>query len=450
MQTATIERAAREVPRYTSYPPANHFHEGVGEAQYRDWLGAIAGRPELSLYLHLPFCRQLCWYCGCHTTIPNDYQRARDYVGLMQAESRMVAGAIAAHGGIGHLHFGGGTPTYLAADDLARLFETIDGTFGFRAGAEIAVEVDPRGLDAAMARTLRALGVTRVSLGVQDFDPEVQREINRLQPFSQVADAVAALRAAGIDAINFDLMYGLPRQSVESVRRSAELAASLGPRRIAVFGYAHVPWFKKHQRMLDEASLPGTAARLAQARAIAGALARHGYVAIGLDHFALPGDALAQAAKAGRLRRNFQGYSTDRARVTLGLGASSIGSLPQGFVQNAPHLALYAERIREGRLPVQRGFALAPEDRLRAEVIERLMCDFAVDLPALCLAHGFAADALDGALAPLAELATDGLVHLDGGTISVPPEARHFVRMVAACFDSYLAPEGTRRHSRAV
>ncbi|MCW5750358.1 MAG: oxygen-independent coproporphyrinogen III oxidase [Alphaproteobacteria bacterium] len=450
MQRATIERAAREVPRYTSYPPANHFHEGVGEAQYRDWLGAIAGRPEISLYLHLPFCRQLCWYCGCHTTIPNDYQRARDYVGLMRAESRMLAEAMAAHGGVGHLHFGGGTPTYLAADDLARLFEAIDGTFGFRAGAEIAVEVDPRGLDAAMARTLRALGVNRVSLGVQDFDPEVQREINRVQPFAQVADAVAALRAAGIDAINFDLMYGLPRQSVESVRRSAELAASLGPGRVAVFGYAHVPWFKKHQRMLDEASLPGTAARLAQAQAIAGALARQGYVAIGLDHFALPGDALAEAAETGTLRRNFQGYSTDRARVTLGLGASSIGSLPQGFVQNAPHLALYAERIREGRFPVQRGFALAPEDRLRAEVIERLMCDFAVDLPSLCRAHGFADDALDGAQAPLAELAADGLVHLDGGTISVPSEARHFVRMAAACFDSYLAPEGTRRHSRAV
>lgn len=450
MLAAALHRAAREVPRYTSYPTANHFHDGIGEVQYRAWLGAIAGRPELSLYLHLPFCRQLCWYCGCHTTIPNDYQRARDYVGLMQAEAGMVAGAIAPHAGIAHLHFGGGTPTYLEPDDLAKLFATIDARFGFLSGAEIAVEIDPRGLDAAMAGTLRALGVNRVSLGVQDFEPEVQKEINRIQPFSLVADAVAALRAAGIEAINFDLMYGLPRQSAASVRRSAALAASLAPSRVAVFGYAHVPWFKKHQRMMDEAALPGTEARLAQAAAIGETLHRHGYVAIGLDHFALPGDPLAEAARAGRLRRNFQGYSTDSAPATIGLGASSIGSLPQGFVQNAPHLALYAERIREGRLATQRGFVLSAEDRLRGTAIERLMCDFSLDLASLCRAHGVAPDALDDALGPLGLLAADGLVHLSGRVLSIPPEARHFVRMVAACFDTHLAPEGARRHSRAV
>ena len=450
MIDATLLRyAAATVPRYTSYPTAAQFGPAVGAAEQRAWLAGIAPGTPLSLYVHIPFCRNLCWYCGCHTTVPHLYQRARRYLAHLHREIGTVAALLPADRPVVHCHFGGGTPTYLRPADLAELIAVLRRQFRFRADAELAIEIDPRTLDREMAEALARAGVTRASLGVQDFDPAVQRLINRIQPYEQVAASVELLRGVGIAHLSFDLLYGLPGQTAASVTRNARQAAELRPQRLAVFGYAHVPWFKKHQRAIDESLLPDTAARLEAAEAIATTLRLSGYQAIGFDHFALPGDSLAISHSVGRLRRNFQGYTDDRADALIGFGASAISSLPQGYVQNAPHLAAYAQAIGKGGLAGVRGVALDAQDRLRREAIERLLCDFALDTETLCRRHGFAPDALDDAFAELATLEQDGLVRIDGRRVEVTRRGRPFVRHVACCFDaaSRAAPG---RHSRAV
>ncbi|MFQ5346362.1 MAG: oxygen-independent coproporphyrinogen III oxidase [Rhodothalassiaceae bacterium] len=450
MTDATLlHYAAATVPRYTSYPTAAQFGPAVGGAEQRAWLAGIVPGTPLSLYVHIPFCRSLCWYCGCHTTVPHLYERARRYLVHLHREIETVAALLPDDRPVVHCHFGGGTPTYLNADDLVALIAHLTSHFRFRKDAEIAIEIDPRTLDREMVEALAAAGVTRASLGVQDFDPAVQRLINRIQPYEQVAACVEMLRAAGIAHLSFDLLYGLPGQTPESVTRSARLAAALRPQRLAVFGYAHVPWFKKHQRAIDESRLPDTAARLEAARTIATTLRLNGYQAIGFDHFALPDDALAVAAQSRRLHRNFQGYTDDPAPVLLGFGASAISSLPEGYVQNAPHLAAYARAIGEDGLAGVRGVALDAEDLLRREAIERLLCDLALDMEAICRRHGFDASALDDALQDLAALEADGLVRREGRRLTVTPRGRPFVRHVAFCFDA-ASKAAPGRHSRAV
>ena len=307
------------------------------------------------------------------------------------------------------------------------------------------MEIDPRTLTDDRAAAMAAAGVTRVSLCVQDFNPEVQAAVNRVQPFELVRAVVQRLRAARIHRINFDLMYGLPRQTVEHVARTVDLAAELAPDRLAVFGYAHVPWMKVHQRMIDEAALPGAAERLAQAEAAAARLAGHGYRRIGLDHYARPDDAMTRALDEGRLRRNFQGYTTDPSSALLGFGASAIGALVEGYVQNAVPLRAYGEAVRDGRLAVTRGVRATADDRLRRAVIERLMCDMAVDLTDL----GADADAFAAELSALAPMRRDGLVEIEGGRLRVTEPGRPLVRTVCAAFDRYLQT-GKARHSRAV
>ncbi|RMD87258.1 MAG: oxygen-independent coproporphyrinogen III oxidase [Alphaproteobacteria bacterium] len=444
-----LRYAAATVPRYTSYPTAAQFSPAVGAAEQRAWLAGIAPGAPLSLYVHIPFCRSLCWYCGCHTTVPHLYERARRYLAHLHHEIETVAALLSADRPVVHCHFGGGTPTYLNADDLVALIAHLKAHFRFVKDAEIAIEIDPRTLDREMAEALATAGVTRASLGVQDFDPAVQRLINRIQPHQQVATSVDLLRGVGIAHLSFDLLYGLPGQTPDSVTRSARLAAGLRPQRLAVFGYAHVPWFKKHQRAIDESLLPDTAARLEAAQVIATTLLDSGYEAIGFDHFALPTDALAIAARNGRLHRNFQGYTDDSADILIGFGASAISSLPQGYVQNAPHLAAYAQAIGEGGLAGTRGVALDAEDHLRRAAIERLLCDFALDVEAMCRRHGFEAAALDDAFAGLAPLEADGLVRIEGRKIRVTTRGRPFVRHVAFCFDA-ASKAAPGRHSRAV
>jgi oxygen-independent coproporphyrinogen-3 oxidase len=292
------------------------------------------------------------------------------------------------------------------------------------------------------------MGVNRASLGVQDFAPHVQEAIGRPQPFEQVAKTVEWLRAAGIDKINMDLMYGLPRQKLADVRQSAHLAASLAPARLALFGYAHVPWFKTHQKVIDEATLPGVAERLAQAQAAAQTLEAEGFVAIGLDHFARPDDELAVAQREGRLHRNFQGYTTDSADALIGLGASSIGRLPQGYAQNAVDMGGYSRAVNAGRLPIVKGLALSKDDRLRAQIIERLMCDLAVDLDQFARTADAETRFADE-IARLGELQTAGILKIDGHRITITPAGRPFVRLAAAAFDAYL-PQNKSRHSLAV
>jgi oxygen-independent coproporphyrinogen-3 oxidase len=441
--------AERNLPRYTSYPTALAFHDGVGEADARAWAAAVGPATELSVYVHIPFCDQLCWYCGCNTTVPNGYRRVADYLDRLHRETELWAEALGPHAGTRRLHFGGGSPNSLRPHDFLKLAGRLRGALRLAEDAEVAIELDPRALDQAFVDALNEAGVNRASLGVQTFDPAVQQKVNRIQPFEHVAWAARALRAAGVHGLSFDLMYGLPGQTAASVEASAELAADLGPDRVSVFGYAHVPWFKKHQKMIREAELQGPDGRWAQAEAADRALVAAGYVRVGLDHYALPDDPLARAALGGELHRNFQGYTTDPCEVLVPLGASSIGRFPQGYVQNARATDTWAAAIEAGRLPVDRGVEVTPEDRLRARAIERLMCDLQLDAADVCIAEGFAPNALDGALKRAAVLAADGLCRVDGRLVVIPEPARRLMRTVAACFDARL-PEAEGRHSKAV
>jgi oxygen-independent coproporphyrinogen-3 oxidase len=449
MRTIPLGYALETVPRYTSYPTAASFHAGVDEGVYRDWLAAVPDTEPLSLYVHVPYCRALCWYCGCHTSVLNDDARIARYAGRLIREAETLRAALPGGGPVAHLHLGGGTPTILAPHDFERLVARLRELFPFAPDAEVAVEIDPRTLDDAMVEALARAGVNRVSLGVQDVAEEVQRLVNRVQPFASVRDAVRRLRAAGIERINVDLMYGLPAQTTAHVRRSVEAVLALRPDRAAVFGYAHVPWFAKHQAAIDASLLPGAGERLQQAGAAAEAFAAAGWVPVGFDHYARPCDPLAEAARAGALKRNFQGYTTDGAATLMGLGASSIGTLPGGYAQNEPHLGKWAQAVDEGRLPVVRGTAVDAESRLRRAAIGILLGGLAVDLEAVALGHDAPADTFDDALAALIPLAADGLCAIEGRQVSIPDAARFHARNVAARLDPLWAPQAGR-HSRAV
>jgi oxygen-independent coproporphyrinogen-3 oxidase len=441
--------ADRPLPRYTSYPTAPHFGASVDASVYRDWLGELSPGGAVSLYLHVPFCRSMCWYCGCHTTITARDQPIARYLDALHREIELVGAAIPGRLGAGHVHFGGGTPTLMQPAQFVTLMDALRARFDFDAGSEVAIEIDPRTLEPEMIAALGQGGVTRASLGVQSFDPVVQHAINRVQTYDQTAAATEGLRAAGVGGINFDLIYGLPHQSVASCLETVAQAVSLAPDRFAVFGYAHVPSFKLHQRKIDEAALPDGAARHEQAEAIAAALVDAGYVRIGLDHFARPDDELARAFADGTLHRNFQGYTTDACETLIGFGASSIGRLPQGYVQNAVLIGEYQRRIAEGRLATGKGWPFAPEDRLRAAVIERIMCDHRVDLGQVCAPFGADPDRLLGEAAALDQLVADGIARRDSRVIELEDEARPLVRVLAAAFDQYLG-QAPARHSRAV
>ena len=439
---------AARVPRYTSYPTAPHFHAGIGSETYSAWLRELPPGSPLSLYVHVPFCDTLCWFCGCHTTVINNYSPMRGYLGLLEKEIAMIAALLGGKHAVTHLHWGGGSPTLLRPADIAKLSEALRTQFSFARSAEFAVEIDPRGFTAEAADALAAAGLTRASIGLQDCDPVVQRAINRIQSEEETANAVSLLRARGVQSLNIDVIYGLPHQTISGIEKTIDFALSLGADRLAVFGYAHVPHFKKHQALIPEAALPGIAERYAQAEAVQARLKAAGYVAIGLDHFAKPDDALAVAQRDGRLVRNFQGYTTDTAPALIGLGTSAIGALPQGYVQNVSDTPSYRAAILAGKLPIARGVALSTDDLLRRTIIERLMCDLSVDLDAVSARFGATRDAFAEPLKSLKKLEHEKLVVIDGGRVSVPPASRPAVRLVCAAFDAYLTPEG--RHAVAV
>jgi oxygen-independent coproporphyrinogen-3 oxidase len=438
---ARLEAYARQtLPRYTSYPTAPHFGP-LAEATYRDWLATLRPGDAVSLYLHIPFCKALCWYCGCHTAVTRSTARLARYAEGLAREAGLLAAALPPRLPVASLHLGGGTPSALGARGLGQVMAALRTAFAFGPATECAVECDPRDLTDPVIELLAREGFGRASLGVQDMDPEVQARIGRVQPAELVESAVRRLRAAGIGAINFDLMYGLPGQKTAHVEASARFAAALGVDRIAVFGYAHVPWMKAHQNAIAVDLLPDALARMDQAEAAERVLRQAGYVAIGLDHFARPEDPMAVAQRAGVLRRNFQGYTTDRAPVLLGLGASAIGALPQGYVQNLPEERAWLAAVEDGRLPVARGLALTEEDRTRRAIIETIMCDLALDLQRV------PAPIWREAEPKLAPLLRDGLAVLEPGRLRVPEPGRRFLRHVAACFDARL---GAARHSVAV
>ena len=446
---AQLRHASRNLPRYTSYPTALAFIPGEGDDAPRHWFAGTRPEDTISAYVHVPFCRRLCWYCGCHTTVAHEYDRIGVFYETILREVDIVADALGSHAGAAHLHFGGGSPNALAPEHFVALTRRLAERFRLRKDAEVAVELDPALLSGAFVDALGEAGVTRASLGVQTFDAVVQAKVNRIQPYDQVAAAVTGLRTAGIGALNFDLMYGLPDQSPENVAETVRLALTLQPNRVAVFGYAHVPWMKKHQVMIKEADLADVAGRWAQAEAADAALVAGGYVRVGLDHYARPDDPLARLAAEGGLRRNFQGYTDDPAPVLIPIGPSSIGHFREGFVQNAIATDSWAAAVRRGELPLARKLPVSREDQLRAAVIERLMCDLSADVGAICRVHGFGEDSLDACLEATRSLEADGLCIVEGRTVTVPEEARRLVRVAAACFDERL-PATQARHAKAV
>ncbi|MER9489265.1 oxygen-independent coproporphyrinogen III oxidase [Mesorhizobium sp. M0563] len=449
MRLELAARLGENVPRYTSYPTAPHFHTGIDAAICRGWLQALNDGDEISLYLHIPYCDKLCWFCACHTKQTRHYEPVTTYLRSLDAEIATVSSLVAGKGRVRAVHFGGGSPTMLKPEDLVALGTVLRNSFTFLPGAKISVEIEPNDMDDARLDALAEIGMTRASLGVQDFDPKVQKAINREQSFLQTKTVVDGVRSRGVESVNLDLLYGLPHQTRESVASTVAQALTLEPDRIALFGYAHVPWFKKHQTMIDEAWLPGPEERFAQSQLAARAIVDQGYEAIGLDHFGKPGDALALAARAGTLHRNFQGYTEDRCETLIGLGPSSISQFRQGYAQNMPSTAEYGRMVADGGLAAVRGIALSDDDRVRGWIIERLMCDFGFSAIELVERFGEAGQRL---LLKASSTALHGparLLELDGDRFVVPAESRPFVRSIAAKFDKYFE-SGTARHSAAV
>ena len=445
MTPEVVKRYSAPVPRYTSYPTVPHFSGVIGHKEYAAWLTALPERACLSLYLHIPFCDALCWYCGCNTKAVRRYEPIANYLQTLMAEITSVSSRVPRKHRVKHIHWGGGSPNVLNSKHISDLAQWIRAHFNVSDDAEFAVEVDPRVLPDDRIAAFAQAGVTRVSIGVQDFDPKVQAAINRLQSLETTKRAVELFREQGITAINIDLVYGLPHQTRDSVARTIKQVMALEPNRIATFGYAHLPARLVHQRLIDQSALPDVVERFAQSNRLARMLVAAGYVRIGLDHFARADDSLA----TGPVSRNFQGYTTDAADTLIGLGASAIGRLPEGYVQNSVPVADYARRISEHGLATVRGIALTPDDRVRGFVIERLLCD--LSFPATELRRRFgqsAAPLLEEARA-LVEADQDRLVERDGDGFRVTPRGRPFVRSIAACFDTYLDTERTR-HSLGV
>ncbi len=444
-----LQFSDRRIPRYTSYPTAVQFIAGVDGSTYAEWLAALPVDHSISIYLHVPFCAELCLFCGCHTTVVRKYSPVAAYAGLLEREIALVGRHLGARRQVAHVHWGGGTPTMLVPGEFARLMDALRRTFSIARDCEIAVEIDPRTLTPEAVCALKDGGVTRASLGVQDFDPRVQKAVRRTQSFEQTARAADWLREAGIANINLDLMYGLPYQTVETVAATARRSLALDADRIALFGYAHVPWMKPHQNLLPEEALPGALERFAQNQAAAVVLKQAGFQLIGLDHFAKPDDLLARRQCEKRLHRNFQGYTTDEAAALIGFGTSAIGALPQGYVQNAPRTAAYRDSIVAGELATLRGRELTEDDRLRRDIIEQLMCNLEVDLAGIAAARNRSLNDFTKELSDVDALAERGLVHRSGGTITVAEDARPLVRTICAVFDAYLSNQETR-YSRAV
>ena len=447
-QRQLLDKFSEPVPRYTSYPTAPHFHDGVGSATARQWIAAMGAGRKLSLYVHIPYCDRLCWFCACHTKHTLKYEPVAAYLESLKHEIETMGRLVSPDVIVTGLHWGGGSPTMLKPEDIRRLMGWLRRAFNFADDAEISVEMDPNDLDEARYDALAEIGVTRASLGVQDFDPKVQKTINRLQTFEQTAEVIEAMRKRGVRSVNCDLLYGLPYQALDTMAKTVADIISLKPDRIALFGYAHVPWMKKHQALIPEDALPDAEERFRQMSLAAGMLAEAGYEAIGIDHFALADDTLAKAARTGRLRRNFQGYTDESADALIGLGASSISQLPEGYWQNMPATGEYRRMVESGDLAVVRGIALQPEDRARAFVIERIMCAYGFSACELKARFDAGTDEIIAEAQAYARENPEVCVY-DRFGFRLKNEAFPFARSVAAVFDTYLG-RGKGRHSAAV
>lgn len=450
--TQLLEKYSRPGPRYTSYPTAPYFHTGFGEADWRAELAASQDPARaLSLYVHIPFCDTLCYYCGCNMVATGDYHKAERYLDVLALELDQVAALTHPARRVEQLHWGGGTPTYLKPSDIRRLIDMIRSRFTIAPGAEMGCEADPRELTREHLVALREGGFNRLSIGVQDLDENVQRAVNRVQPPELIAEVYGWARELGFASINMDLIVGLPHQSVASFARTLDQVLAWAPDRFAVFAYAHVPWMKRHQKLIHEADLPDFATRLELQQLIHDRLGAAGYVNIGMDHFAKPDDELVQAQKNKTLWRNFQGYTTHKDCDIYAFGASSISQTRDVYAQNEKNLKKYQERVAAGRLPIERGLRLTREDRMRRDLITRIMCDLELDYADFAAAWqvDFGTHFAD-AIAELPALAADGLITLTDRGFQVTDLGRIFLRNIAMCFDAYLrqASEAQPRYSR--
>ena len=429
-------------PRYTSYPSADRFVDAFGETQFRQWLErrSIGGSAQpLSLYVHLPFCNTVCYYCACNKVVTRDHGKSAKYIKYLDREMGLVAPLLGERASICQLHWGGGTPTFLSHEEMRAVMRSVDQRFERAPGFECSVEVDPRAAPPGTLALLGELGFNRVSIGVQDFDPAVQKAVHRIQGEEVTRRAIAEARASGFRSVNLDLIYGLPKQTLDSFSRTLDKVIDLGPDRVALYSYAHLPKLFKPQRRIAESDLPSAEAKLQILTLAIGRLTRAGYLYIGMDHFAKADDELAVAQGQGRLQRNFQGYSTFAAADMLGFGVSAIGKLGPTYYQNRKALDEYYADLDTGRLPVARGIELTADDLVRRAVIQALTCHFRLSIESIELAHlidfkrYFAAE-----LADLRALAQDGLVELTPEWIVVSSKGRLMVRAICMVFDRYL------------
>lgn len=436
-----------KVPRYTSYPTAPQFGAGVGAETFGSWIEAIPEGGTISLYLHVPFCRRLCWFCACRTQGTSSDDPVVIYVETLKQELALLGARLAPGVRLSRLHWGGGTPTMIPAPLIGDLAKAVFDVVPPAPDAEFSVEIDPNEIDAPRMEALARAGMNRASIGVQDFDPLIQKAIGREQSFELTAQVAAMIRACGIESLNADILFGLPHQTQGRIARSVELLLNLSPDRVALYGYAHVPWMSRRQQMIPAEAIPAAQDRLALFETARRMFDGAGYAEIGIDHFAKPTDGLARAQAAGRLRRNFQGYTDDTAPVLVGLGASSISRFPQGFAQNASGTADHTRAIREGRFSTHRGHVFAGEDLLRGRIIEALMCDFHVSRAELLRDFDTTPARLDALFAEGAGRFGDYFrVDADGATI--PNAGRPLARMIARTFDAY--DPGAAQHSAAI
>jgi oxygen-independent coproporphyrinogen-3 oxidase len=435
------------VPRYTSYPTAPHFGGGVDSALFSKWIQAVPAGASISLYLHVPFCRRLCWFCACRTQGTSSDEPVRAYAQTLKAEIALLKRNLAPGITLSRLHWGGGTPTLLPADMMRDLADTIFDAVPMGDGAEFSVEIDPNEIDEARLDALAAAGMNRASIGVQDFDPDIQKTIGREQSYELTKRVADMIRARGVASLNADILYGLPHQTRARIADSVQKLLTLSPDRVALYGYAHVPWMSRRQQMIPSEAMPTPEERLHLFETARQLFTWDGYQEIGIDHFARPTDSMAIAARNGTLRRNFQGYTDDTAPVLIGLGASSISRFPQGYAQNASGTSDHTKAVRMGEFSTHRGHVFAGEDLMRARIIEALMCDFRVDRAELQRDFGVSDQRLDELFRNAAS-AFDGWVEVDANGFAIPPKSRPLARMIARAFDAY--DQTKAQHSAAI
>lgn len=424
------------VPRYTSYPPANHFVNGAGARYQESWISAVPAGSDVSVYIHIPFCSRLCWFCACRTQGTKTLGPIEGYTDTLLAELAKLRKTLVPGVRMARLHLGGGTPTILPAATMHRLLTAVFDVFEPGADFEFSVEIDPTEAKPDVLQVLVDFGLNRASIGVQDFHPAVQKAIGRFQSFEQTRDVVTWLRGAKVPSLNVDLLYGLPHQTLATFEATIRQVMALYPERLAIYGYAHVPWVSKRQVMINADDLPDPIARLRLAERAKEAFVAKGFQAIGIDHFARPHDSLAFAANTGRLRRNFQGYTDDPSATLIGLGASAISRFPEGYVQNAVSTSAYQERIALSGLAGVKGFALEQTDRLIADMIEALMCHFQIDLATLCDAHPDQTAFVEGCVGGLLDRFPELLSRADN-VIKLRTQAHPLIRVIAHEIDSF-------------